>query len=91
MFQKSYLVTIRVRSIYTNILNTEGISAVKRAFNNYSKKTTTTKVIATFLALILTRNNFVFNYICYFQIRGCTMSTIAPNYANIFMENFELK
>ena len=34
--------------------NTEQISAVKRAFNNYSKKITTTKVITTILALIFT-------------------------------------
>ena len=46
-----------VRSLYTNIPNAEGISAVKRAFDNYSKKTTSTKVITTFLALILTLIN----------------------------------
>ena len=50
--KNSYLVTMDVRSLYTNIPNAEGISAVKRAFGNYSKKTTTTKVITTFLALI---------------------------------------
>ena len=54
-----------VRSLYTNIPNTAGISAVKRAFANYSRKTTSTKVITTFLALILTLNNFVFNCINY--------------------------
>ena len=55
--KNSYLVTMDVRSLYTNIPNAEGISAVKRAFNNYSKKTTSTKVITTFLTLILTLNN----------------------------------
>ena len=45
---------IYVRSLYANIPNTEQISAVKRAFNNYSKKITTTKVITTILALIFT-------------------------------------
>ena len=63
--KNSYIVTMDVRSLYTNILNAEGISAVKRAFDNYSKKTTTTKVITTFLALILTLNNFVFDCIHY--------------------------
>ena len=48
--KNSYLVTMDVRSLYTNIPNAEGISAVKRAFDNYSKKTTSTKVITTFLA-----------------------------------------
>ena len=79
-------------SIYRNTPNAEGISAVKRAFDNYSKKTTTTKVVITFLALILTLNNFVFDCIHYLQIKGCAVGTIcAPAYANIFMTNFELK
>ena len=52
-----------VRSLYVNIPNAEGISAVKRAFDIYSKKTTTTKVITRLLALILTLNNFVFDCI----------------------------
>ena len=70
----------------------EEISPVKRAFDNYSKKTTTTIVITTFLALIFTLNNFVFDCIHYLQIKGYAMGTIcAPAYANIFMENFELK
>ena len=56
--KNSYLVTMGVRLLYTNITNAEGISAVKRAYDNYSKKTTTTKVIITFLTLILTLNNF---------------------------------
>ena len=43
-----YLVIMDVRSLYTNIPNAEGISAVKGAFDNYPKKTTSTKVITTF-------------------------------------------
>ena len=39
--KNSYLVTMDVRSLYTNIPNAEGISAVKRELDNYSKKTTT--------------------------------------------------
>ena len=86
------LVTINMRSFYTDIPNTEGISAVKRAFSNYSKKTTTTKVITRFLALILTLNDFIFNCIHYLQIKGCSMGTICvPAYVNIFMANFEWK
>ena len=84
------LVTINMRSFYTDIPNTEGISAVKRAFSNYSKKTTSTKVITTLLALVLTLNNFVFDCIYYLQIKGCSMGTICvPAYVNIFMANFE--
>ena len=70
--KNSYLVTMNVKSLYTNILSAEGISAVKRAFCNYSKKTTTTKVITTFLSLILTLNNFVFDCIHYLQMKEWT-------------------
>ena len=41
--KNSYLVTMDVRSSYTNIPNAERISTVKTAFDNYSKKTTSTK------------------------------------------------
>lgn len=47
-------------------------------------------VILTFLTLVLTLNNFVFNGLHYLQIKGCAMGTkCAPNYANLFMGNFE--
>ena len=81
-----------VRSLYTNVPNAEGISAVKRAFSNYSKKTTSTKVITTLLALVLTLNNFVFDCIYYLETMRCAMgTTCAPAYGNIFIANFELK
>ena len=88
----SLLVSMDVKSLYTNIPNSEGISAVKKSFDNYPKKTIAMKVITTFLALILTLNNFVFNCKNYLQIKGCAMGTIcAPAYANIFMDHFERK
>ena len=80
------------RSLYTNLPNADGISCVKRAFDKYAKKTTTTKVITSFLALILTLNNFAFDWIHYFKIKGCAMGKwCAPAYTNIFTTNFELK
>ena len=63
-----------VRSLYKNTENAEGISAVKRIFNNYSKETTTSKVIKTFLTLILTLDNFVLDCILYLQIKGLAMA-----------------
>ena len=81
-----------VRSLHTNIPATVEISAVKRAFDNYPKKTTTTTVITTFLALILSLNDFRFDCIPYLQIKGRKLGTIcAPTYANIFMADFEFK
>ena len=84
------LVTLDVKSLYTNIPNHEGIEAVKSALNSASQKPITTKVILKILFLILTLKNFVFNGIRYLQKIGCAMGTVcAPNYANIFMGKFE--
>ena len=57
----SYLVSLDVRSLYyTNILHQEGIEAVKQNLKK-SKPSISIKIILTFLKLILTLNNFVFN------------------------------
>ena len=51
-----------------------------------------TKVIISFLSLILTLNKLIFNYSHYLQGMGCGMGKIwAPAYANIFMAPFEAK
>ena len=87
---KIILVTLDVKSLYTNIPNHEWIEAVKRALNSVSQKTIATKVIIRFLFLILTLNNFVFNGIHYLQKIRCAMgTTCAPSYVNIFMGKFE--
>ena len=83
----SILVTMDVRSLYTNIPNKEGIEAVETTFK---RKNIGTTIISTFLRLVLTLNNFVFNSQNYLQIKGCAMGTkCAPSYANIFMGMFE--
>ena len=65
---------------------------MKRAYDKYQQKTVATKVLTTFLALILTLNNFIFNSKLYLQIKGRAMGTICtPAYANIFMAYFEEK
>ena len=83
----SILVTMDVRSLYTNIPNKEGIEAVETTLK---RKNIGTTIISTFLRLVLTLNNFVFNNQNYLQIKGCAMGTkCAPSYANIFMGMFE--
>ena len=72
-FQKSYLVTIGEINIYKYTKHRRNISCKKsiqqllkkKKKKKKKQKTINTKVITTFLALILTRNNFIFNYICY--------------------------
>ena len=81
-----------VKSLYTSISNNEGIASVKKKYDKDPNKTTPTKIITTFLALVLTLNNFIFNSKFYLQIKGCAMETIcAPSYANIFVSEFEEK
>ena len=87
----SYFVTMEVKSLYTTCQIRRGITAVKNAHDNYPKKSTATKVITTFMTLILTLN-FIFNCNYYLHIKGCAMGAIcAIAYANIFMASFESK
>ena len=60
----SILVTMDVRSLYTNIPNKEGIEAVETTLK---RKNIGTRIISTFLRLVLTLNNFVFNSQNYLQ------------------------
>ena len=46
--QESVFVTLDVKSLYTSILNPEGIAAVKKTHEHYQHKTVPTKVITTF-------------------------------------------
>ena len=57
----SLLVTMDVKSLYTNIPNSEGLSAINDTLKNSNTTTSLKTVILTFLELILTLNNFIFN------------------------------
>ena len=67
-----------VKALYTSIPNNEGIAAVQRKQDNYTKKTVATKVITTFLALILTLNNFIFNSSFTFKSKAVLWEQYAP-------------
>lgn len=76
----SFLVTMDVNSLDTNIPDSEGIAAVEKAYNSYPRISNEIKAITTFLALILTLNNLICNCKNYLQIKRCAMGTIcAPN------------
>ena len=86
--KESHLVTLDVRSLYTNIPNEEGINVIKNLLHRTRNKLTT--VITAFLWLILTLNNFTFNAENFLQLSGVAMGTkCAVIYANLFMNNFE--
>ena len=74
--EDSLLVTLDVKSLYTNISNNEEIKAVKEAYDEGHDKTVPTKVITNFLSLILTLNDFIFNSVNYIQEMGCAMGTL---------------
>ena len=83
----SILVIMDVGSLYANLPNKEGIEAAETTLK---RKNIGRMIISTFLRLVLTLNNFVFNSRNYLQIKGCAVSTkCAPSYANIFMGMFE--
>ena len=89
--EHTILVTMDVKSLYTNIPNDEGVGAV-RQFLSRAGKSTLIPVITKFLWLILTLNNFIFNGKHYLQTNGASMGTkCAPEYANLFMADFEEK
>ena len=76
----------------TEVPENSYLVTVKISHENLTKKTIATKVITTFLSLILTLNNFIFNAKHFLQTKGSAMGTIcAPSYATIFMDHFERK
>ena len=90
--ENSIMVTMDVRSLYTNVPNNEGIEAVRHYLRKRNKPGDgiLSKVLSKLLLLILTLNNFVFNEKNYVQINGASMGTkCAPTYASIFMGFFE--
>ena len=72
------LVTMDVKSLYARIRNSEGISAVKAAYENYPEEFVATKVIITILALILALINSMSIRKNYLQIESCAMGTACP-------------
>ena len=84
-------VTIDVKSLYTKILNDEGISAsINLLKEHYASHNINLDVIHDTLELVLNSNYFEFNGQYYLQKHGTAMGTpMAPSYANIFMPALE--
>ena len=90
--KKSKLVTLDLKPLSTSTPNSEGIKPEKASYENLTNTAVATNLITTFLALILTLNNFIFNLKYFLEIKGCAMRTIcAPSYENLFMTSFEQK
>ena len=65
---------------------------MKTSLDSFPRKAIATKVISTFLSLILTFNSLEFNCKNCIQIKGFAIGTICvPSYPNIFMGPFQRK
>ena len=61
-------------------------------YKNSNTPTFLKTVILTYLELILTINDFIFNGELNLRIKGCAIGMkCAPSYANLSMDNFETK
>ena len=79
----TFIATIDVDSLYTNIDNTNGLEAVKQIFNKNPDPNRPDKDILELLKINLENNDFEFNSQWYLQTWGASMGKkFAPNYAN---------
>jgi hypothetical protein len=86
------LFTLDVESLYTNIDNIAGLASVKRAFDRTLDTDRPDREIMELLEISLKYNDFQFKSNFYLQIHGTAMGKVfAPNYANIFMADWEEK
>ena len=88
------MVTIDVKSLYTNIPHNEEIKACLAAFISLERTNPQQPPaeILTNLEIVLKNNTFEFNNKCYKQLYGTAMGTkLAPAYANTFMKYIEDK
>ena len=90
--ENTLLVSLDVKSLYTNIPQQEGIETCKSFLNQRPDQTIPTSFITNLLEHILGMNHFTFNDKHYLQILGTAMGTrVAPTFANLFMADLENK
>ena len=79
-----------VSSLYTNIDHEEGAEICFKKLEEIKNKSIPSIIIINLIPIILNSNAFRFGNEYYRQITGTAMETpMAPNYANLFMDNFE--
>ena len=91
--KNTWLITVDVKSLYTNIPNDEGIQACYEAWRRQEltdPQHPPAETLRHLLELVLKLNTFEFNEKYYLQIFGTAMgSKLAPAYANTFMGRLE--
>ena len=82
------LVTGDVLGLYPSIPHSEGLDSLKKQYENYPSKKTSTEDIRKMANFILKNNLFEFDSKFYKQISGTAIGTkFAPPYACIFMDH----
>ena len=88
----SFLVTMDVSSLYSNIPHADGVQACREFLTKHGQPDEFVSDICDLIDFILSHNNFTFNGNHFLQVKGTAMGTrMAPSYANIFMACFEDK
>lgn len=86
----SFLITLDVDSLYTNIDNKDGLKTIQQIFENNPDEQRPTKQILDLLKICLENNDFTFNNEWFLQVGGTAMGKkFAPNYANLFLAKWE--
>ena len=84
------LLTMDVSSLYTNIDQEEGAEACYQKLEQRKYKNIPSLLLKNLILLVLKCNIFRFGSSLYSQRKGTCMGTpMAPNYANLFMDDFE--
>ena len=85
-----YLVTLDVKSLYTNIDHEEGIAACEHFLNLRMNQTFPTRILTRLIRMILQSHTMQFLGRFFHQIKGTAMGTsMAVNFANLFMAKLE--
>ena len=86
----SFLITLDVSSLYSNIPHKDGIEACQHFINMGCKPKESAQSILKLIELVMTKNHFQFNDVDYLQKLGTAMGTrMAPSYASLFMGKLE--
>ena len=86
----TFIFSIDVDSLYTNIDTVLGLEAVKKALASSPDPSRPDSFILKFLEITLTRNDFLFDKSFFLQICGCAMGRkYSPAYADIYLADWE--
>ena len=85
------MVTLDVKSLYSNIPHSDGIKACDHFMSEGGKSQEARSFISKRINLVLTKINFKLNGVNYLQVLGTATGTkMAPSYAFLFMSKLEM-